>query len=263
MKPIIELLGDEYKAAKFIRFAERKLNELKVQMERLSIDMQNRLYRFTTDNIEVYIESYKGFDKVRIRAGKVVGCRNDYEQVDIADPVPFQTGFINSHWLNGRKVQSDPSIAFWYIFDDGTAGSGSDVGGIRSHIFPSAGDYNITLYSFLAGFDTVFATVVHTPGKTTMTVDTLGKTKMFGHLSFFTVQLTVSQITVTVDGVPITVLTDPETPNRDISTPFPSATGDIMVAELTYPLIAGTPASFFNFAEYRCLATKTKTITVT
>lgn len=76
MKPTLHLLGDKYKAAKYIRFAERKLAELKHFMKMMNMDMQNRLYRFTTDSIEVYVESFRGIDKIRIRAAKeeVIEC---------------------------------------------------------------------------------------------------------------------------------------------------------------------------------------------
>jgi len=68
MKPILHLLGDKYKAQQFVRFAERKLDELKRLMLKMNQNMQNRLYQFATDDVEVYIESYRGVDKIRISA---------------------------------------------------------------------------------------------------------------------------------------------------------------------------------------------------
>lgn len=70
MKRQLQLFGDRTKAAKFIKFADRKMGEMKNQMRLQRLKMLNKLFRFGTDNIEVYIESYHGFDKIRIRAAK-------------------------------------------------------------------------------------------------------------------------------------------------------------------------------------------------
>lgn len=74
MKPILHLLGDRYIAAQYIRFAERKLGEMKRVMDRQRLTMQNRLIRFTVDGIEIYLESFHGIDKIRITAAGVAIC---------------------------------------------------------------------------------------------------------------------------------------------------------------------------------------------
>lgn len=75
MKRQLQLFGDRTKAAKFIRFADRKMGEMKNQMRLQRLKMLNKLFRFG-NNIEVYIESYHGFDKIRIRAVKSEDCRD-------------------------------------------------------------------------------------------------------------------------------------------------------------------------------------------
>lgn len=74
MKPILHLLGDKYKAAKYIKFAERKLAELKHFMAMLNMNVLSRSYRFTSGDIEIYIESFRGIDKIRIKAAKEAKC---------------------------------------------------------------------------------------------------------------------------------------------------------------------------------------------
>lgn len=94
MKPIIHLLGDRFKAQQFIRFAERKLAEMKQIMKLQSLKMQNRMIRFTTDSVEVYIESYLGIDKIRISAVAADGIHVNADLI-----LPLIT--VNAHVCTG------------------------------------------------------------------------------------------------------------------------------------------------------------------
>lgn len=54
------------------------MDEMKSLMDRQGLTMQNRLIRFTTDSVEVYLESYRGIDKIRIIAeAKKAGLTGD------------------------------------------------------------------------------------------------------------------------------------------------------------------------------------------
>lgn len=258
----IILQGDRAKAATWIPWAKNQLQRLKIFRS-----VVNQIYR-PAGGVGIHVRSGAGIDWIRIVAVRIAGCRNDFKQVDIS---PLRVGFFNDHWIDNKKQLANNEILARYVLGDGTADATISVGGGLSHIYSSAGDYDIVLYSFLReyigdGDDDIIsgAAIIHTPGKTTITINTLGYKKAFGQLTFLSFFLTIDQITVTVDGAPVEITTDPGTPNRAIQIWIPVATGGIMVAEFTYPIIAMTdPTSGLIFVRYKCLATKTKTITVT
>lgn len=131
MKPILHLLGDRYKAQQYVRFAERKLAELKNLMKLLNLNMQNRLYRFTTDNIDVYIESYLGVDKIRIVAAKKKECKVRFK-VELGSPLTINITIINFCDTNH----------FLWDYGDGNMDFASST---HSYQYVTAGTYEITL----------------------------------------------------------------------------------------------------------------------
>lgn len=103
----------------------------------LGIDMQNRLYRFTTDSVEVYIESYKGFDKVRIRAGKVEKCKADFTFEVTGLTVDFTS-----------KLTLPATRVFWNFGDNQFS-----LVSNPSHTYEEAGVYTVTLKGYEPGDD--------------------------------------------------------------------------------------------------------------
>lgn len=139
MKRQLQLFGDRTKAAKFIRFADRKLGEMKNQMRLQRLKMMNRLIRFATDNIEVYIESYHGFDKIRIRAAKRKGCfpfTGLPLSVSELDLVNFTQDNANSFLITNK----------WHLWDfgDGAFHQHERVADYsKNHDYPAAGLYTV------------------------------------------------------------------------------------------------------------------------
>ncbi len=99
----------------------------------------------------------------------------------------------------------------------------------------------------------------------TLTIDTLGRGKQTGLIlwNLIVSGITPSQVTLTVDGdvVPITVS---ESSSTSIRVRLTQATGDIMIAQFTFPAISIPPPVLpvINFIPYKCIATSTKEITV-
>jgi hypothetical protein len=134
MKPIIHLLGDKYKAQRFVRFAERKLAELKNLMKLQRLQMQNRLIRFTADAVEVYIESYLGIDKIRITAVAITGCNVDFsaDVVTGGNPLTVQFAYI--------QINCEFDTWMWDFGDKRMSFKENP-----SHTYKEAGNYTVKL----------------------------------------------------------------------------------------------------------------------
>ncbi len=144
MKPILHLLGDRYKSQQFVKFAERKLKELKIQMDLLGVDIQNRLYRFTTDSVEVHIKSYKpgsvfGYDKIRIisTTGVEKKCKANFTFTISGLVVTFTS-----------DLELPATRTFWNWGD----GSYDELtSNPVDHTYEQAGSYRVTLKGYEVG----------------------------------------------------------------------------------------------------------------
>ena len=148
MKPILHLLGDRYKAQQYVRFAERKLVELKNLMKLLNLNMQNRLYRFTTDELEVYIESYHGIDKIRINARKKarIFISGDITLPGFRRPNLASTLIADDFSLRGRQTLNITVDATHKIWTD--AGTVVWTGVTTRYSFVDVGNWNHLNKSF-------------------------------------------------------------------------------------------------------------------
>ncbi len=151
MKPILHLFGDRSKAQQFVRFAERKLAELKKLMKLLNLNMQNRLIRFANDNIEVYIESYHGIDKIRITAAEK-GCKIDFVGTPVTGIAPFNVVFNdrstaicnNSRWFWNFGNKGYVSYSAGRDYADG---GGSELSYFENpfHDYNNVGQFDVSI----------------------------------------------------------------------------------------------------------------------
>lgn len=148
MKPILHLLGDRHRAAQYIRFAERKLAELKQMMSRLNLSMQNRLYRFTTDSIEIYIESFRGIDKIRIKAAKEeVACTLDALVTSAGQDEKI---FLRLIAENSVGVRCEVDTVLWELGDGNWKFGNATLGGVTEYRYEFPGTYTVKAHPWLS-----------------------------------------------------------------------------------------------------------------
>ncbi len=271
--PELFLQGDQRKAKKWIPWATKALARIK---NLTFAGVANNILR-PVAGVAIHVRSVNNIDFIRIVvAQEKPGCHNTITQVPVAFPSPFEIGLVNDHYINGKRL-TEPTDYFmhgFYNFGDGQAVFQGGVEGQKNHTYPSAGDYDVTLWSIrrvLYPSDAITVTsVVVTNADATFTIDTTGFEKSIGQLSFLLhAIITVADLaSVTIDGVPVEITTNPSTPTRSVNIVVPAPTGGIMTAVVTllvpYPVWTGWIAlTQWYMIKYKCLATTTKTITVT
>jgi hypothetical protein len=269
--PKLILQGNTILAKKWIPWAIKALDRIK----NLTVTgIANKVFRPVT-GVAVHVRSVNNIDWIRIAVVQLKGCKNDFEEVPIAFPASFQIGFTYQHWVDKKEIDP-PGTGVWgyWLFGDGTTELIGSVGSQRNHIYPNAGEFDTTLYSSEQDLDDAdrhynLASFSLSTTEAVFTIDTNGTKKALGDLSFSLEVLplfTVDDITVTIDGEPVEITVSPSNPTRSVQIVRATATGEVMTAVVTSSTPWGVPWLLdpdWDFIKYKCLATKTKTITVT
>ena len=272
--PKLVLQGDVRKAKKWIPWATKALD----RMKNLTVTgIANKVLRPVT-GVAVHVWSINNIDRIRIVVAQAVGCRNSFDIVPVIYALPYEIGFFRHHWVGSKEYTGfDLRIPGFWLFGDGRAVVAGAIGSQKDHTYPSAGDYDVTLYSFFKDFseDLVHGVLQSITGSEAIfTIDTTGYMKAFGIMTFILgIILTKDDITITIDGAPVEITTSPSSPLRAVTLAIPKGTGAVMTVVVA-PIIPYAPAYTgwmvthplfwsFHFTKYKCLAKTTQTITVT
>ncbi len=230
--------------------------------------------------IVVHIRSVMGNDFIRIescvRGGK---CRNSFEitSVLLTSPGVWRVFFASKHKDEDGNEKAFPLAQGRYKLGGSNPNNSKErisisasIGAVDSHQYFSTGSFTVSLISWILDpaipLITSFVLVQATTSMT-MTIDTLGLTKLVGIVEWDLIStgLSPDDITLTIDGAE-TIITVDSTTYGAMRVLVPQATGSIMVVKFTW----NTPITIPPFVlpsmywqAYTCISESSETLTIT